>query len=427
MHLTLLAVGSRGDVQPFIALGLGLQQAGFTVRVATHSIFEATIRETGLEFAPLEGNPQAIVQGDEGREWMESERNPLKFAGGFRRLMGPVVRQAMQDALRSSEGTDGLVITGPAYYFGYSVAEKLKLPFVYAYLQPLHPTGEFPGALFPMPLPRNAFFNNLTHYVGGQLFWQLMRPIVNRARRDFLDLPPASLLGPFPEHMRQKIPVVYGYSPSVLPKPGNWGDFIHVTGYWFLDQPEWTPPPALVDFLEAGTPPVSIGFGSMANRDPERLAEITLAALKRTGQRGLLLTGWGGISQSDLPDTVFKIDSAPHDWLFPRMVAVVHHGGAGTTGASLRAGKPTAIIPFFGDQNFWGERVAALGVGPQPVTQKRLSAETLTAAIQTMTGDDSMQARAHRLGERIRSEDGITNAAAVITRYMETVGATTSR
>ena len=419
MHLTLLAVGSRGDVQPFIALGLGLQQAGHRVRLATHSLFETSVHEAGLEFAPLEGNPLAIVQGDEGRAWMESARNPFKFAGGFRKLVGPLVRQAMQDALRASEGTDGVVITGPAYYFGYSVAEKLNLPFVYAYLQPIHPTGAFPSALFPMSLPRNPVFNNFTHMAGGQLFWQLMRPIVNQARRDFLDLPPSPLMGPFLEHMRQEIPVVYGYSPSVLPKPDNWQHFIHVTGYWFLDQPDWTPPPSLMDFLDAGTPPVYIGFGSMADRNPEQMTAISLAALERTDQRGLLLTGWGGISQSDLPNTVFKIDSVPHDWLFPRMGAVVHHGGAGTTGASLRAGKPTTVIPFFGDQIFWGERVAALGVGPQPISRKRLSVDTLADAIERMVIDETMQANAHTLGARIHEERGVDNATEVITRYLE--------
>ncbi|HLV35212.1 MAG TPA: glycosyltransferase, partial [Spirillospora sp.] len=410
MHLTFLAVGSRGDVQPFVALGQGLQKAGHTIRFATHGIFEPMIRAAGLDFAPLEGNPQAIVQGEEGRAWMESERNPVRFASGFRRLMGPVVRQAMQDALQASEGTNGIIITGPAYYFGYSVAARLNVPFVYAYLQPLHPTGAFPSALFPMPLPRNPVFNYFSHITGGQMFWQLMRPIVNQARKDFLDLPPSPIQGPFPEHMRLQIPVVYGYSPSVLPKPSNWGEFIHVTGYWFLDQPDWTPPAALVDFLNAGTPPIYIGFGSMANRSPQQLTEISLAALKRTNQRGLLLTGWGGISQSDLPDTVFKIDAAPHDWLFPRMAAVVHHGGAGTTGASLRAGKPTAIIPFFGDQVFWGERVAALGVGPRPISRKQLSVDTLAAALQRMINDETLRTKAAALGETIRGERGVENA-----------------
>ncbi|MCC7448212.1 MAG: glycosyltransferase family 1 protein [Anaerolineae bacterium] len=418
MHLTLFAVGSRGDIQPFVALGLGLQRQGYTVRIGTHQLFEPMIREAGLDFAPLEGNPQAIIQNDEGRAWLESDRNPLHFASGFRKLMGPVIRQAIQDALTASEGTDAIAVTGPAYYIGHSVAEKRNVPLLQAYVQPIHPTGEFPSALFPMAFIDNSLFNYFTHMAGGQLFWQLLRPVVNEARRDFLNLPPEAWAGSFVGDMRRKLPVVYGYSPAVLPKPKNWADWLHITGYWFLDESAWTPPAALVDFLEAGPPPVYIGFGSMADRNMARMTEISLAALKQSNQRGLLLTGWGGITQSDLPDSVFKIDSAPHSWLFPRMAAVVHHGGAGTTAAGLRAGKPTVIIPFFGDQPFWAHRVARIGAGPKPISRKNLSAEQLAQAIQTAVADPAIQAKAAALGECIRAENGVQNAATVIDRYL---------
>src|SRR5690606_8488822 len=153
-------------------------------------------------------------------------------------------------------------------------------------------------------------------------------------------------------------------------------------------------------------PPVYVGFGSMASTDPERMTEIVLSAIKRSGQRAIFLTGWGGLSQSDLPDDVFKIESAPHDWLFPRMAAIVHHGGAGTTAASLRSGKPTIVLPFFGDQPFWGQRVEKLGVGRQ-IERKKLTAETLAQAIAMATGDITLRERAAALGERIRAEDGV--------------------
>jgi UDP:flavonoid glycosyltransferase YjiC (YdhE family) len=174
-----------------------------------------------------------------------------------------------------------------------------------------------------------------------------------------------------------------------------------------------------VDFLQSGPPPVYIGFGSMAGRDPERRAEIALEALKRSGQRGVLLTGWGGLQPRDLPDDVYAVDSVPHDWLFPQMAAVVHHGGAGTTAAGLRAGTPTVIVPFFGDQPFWGRRVAELGVGPAPIPQKQLSVERLAAAIRTAAGDPAMRARAQELGRRIRQEDGVARAVEVFHAEME--------
>ena len=209
-------------------------------------------------------------------------------------------------------------------------------------------------------------------------------------------------------------PMIAGYSPAVFPKPTDWPAWVHVTGYWFLNaEAGWQPPAALVDFLQAGPAPVYIGFGSMAGRNPEQRAETAIKALERSGQRGILLTGWGGLQAGDLPDFVFAVDSVPHDWLFPQMAAVVHHGGAGTTAAGLRAGAPTVIVPFFGDQPFWGRRVAELGVGTRPIAQKQLSVERLAAAIRTAACDLDMRRRAQELSQRIGREDGIGRAVEV--------------
>lgn len=416
MHLTLLAIGSRGDFQPFLALGHALKQRGQTVRLVTHSIFESEVLRHGLEFFPLEGNPQEMMQQTEGREWVESTHNPIKFVRGFRMLMGQVIHRSMLDAYEAAKGSDGVIIGGPSYYFGTSVVEKLAIPFVQAYVQPIHPTGEFPSALFPIPLKGGRVFNQLTHVAGGMSFWTLLRPVVNTGRREHFQLPPIGPMGPFLEQNRQRLPVVYGYSEAVLPRPKNWGDHLQITGYWFLDEPGWVPPQSLTDFLDAGPAPVYIGFGSMADRNPERMTEVALGALKRAGKRGILLTGWGGMAQTDLPDDVLKIDAVPHAWLFPRMAAVVHHGGAGTTAAGLRAGRPTVIVPFFGDQPFWADRVQALGVGVK-VMRKNLSAETLGAAIARVTSDDAIIRRAAGVGERIRAEDGLGAASDRIIDY----------
>ena len=414
MHITLLAIGSRGDFQPFLALAHGLKQRGHSVRMATHGVFESFVTSHGLEFAPLEGNPQDMMQQAEGREWVEATHNPLKFVRGFRSLMGQVLRQSMKDAYEAARGSDGLIISGPSYYFGTSVAEKLQIPFVQAYAQPIHPTGDFPSALFPTALKGGRTFNLFTHVAGGMTFWTLLRPVVNSARREHLQLPPLSRMGPFLEQNRLKLPVVYGYSEAVLARPKNWGDHVHVTGYWFLDEePGWTPPQALTDFLDAGPAPVYIGFGSMADRNPERMTEVALGALQQAGKRGILLTGWGGLSQTDLPDDVLKIDAAPHAWLFPRMAAVVHHGGAGTTAAGLRAGRPAVVVPFFGDQPFWADRILVLGAGAA-LPRKQLSADKLAAAIARVTSDDTIVRRAAGLGERIRAEDGVGVASDII-------------
>jgi len=209
------------------------------------------------------------------------------------------------------------------------------------------------------------------------------------------------------------------YSPGIIPHPEDWPDSVHITGYLFPDTPsDWQPSPELKAFLEAGDPPVYIGFGSMAGRNPEQLARLILDALAESGQRGLLLTGWGGLSADLAPDNVFVLDSAPHSWLFPHMAAVVHHGGAGTTAEGLRAGVPTVVVPFVFDQPFWGARLKALGVAPDPVPHKNLTADRLAAAIRTAVTDPEIRRRAKACGEAIRAENGIANAVEIVGRYL---------
>jgi sterol 3beta-glucosyltransferase len=234
-----------------------------------------------------------------------------------------------------------------------------------------------------------------------------------------LGLPPAPFWGPYNAALLQDS-ILYGFSPSVIPKPVDWDSNIHVTGYWLLDSgSDWTPPSDLVEFLAGGTPPIYIGFGSMSNRNPEETANLCLQALAQTKQRAIMLSGWGGLQKSNLPDTVFMIDSVPHSWLFPRVGAVVHHGGAGTTAAGLRAGVPSIIIPFFGDQLFWGQRIAELGVGPEPIPRKKLTVERLTQAIQQAVTDESMRQCASNLGAKIQAEDGIAGAVSVVQNIVE--------
>jgi UDP:flavonoid glycosyltransferase YjiC (YdhE family) len=209
--------------------------------------------------------------------------------------------------------------------------------------------------------------------------------------------------------------VLYGFSHAVIPPAADWGANVHVTGYWFLDRSEsWTPPPALADFLAAGPPPVYLGFGSMSTQKPRETADLVLAALSKAGQRGIILSGWGGMTASDLPGTVFPLASAPFTWLFPRMAAVAHHGGAGTTAQGLRAGVPSIVIPFFGDQPFWGARVRALGAGPAPIPRKKLTVERLAEAIEQAVSDQGMRAKAAAIGAKIRAEDGVACAAQIV-------------
>ena len=414
MIIALLAAGSRGDVQPYVALGQGLRVAGHTVRLVGTTDFRELVTSHGLEFFEISGSAQAAAQSQ--MQGLVEEGNLLKILAATGRGAEQMARQSAVAGLAAAQGAD-LIIGGLGGAFtGLALARKLGIAFLPAYLLPLSPTREFPSALAPLPqTPLTRWANGLSHRAAQTMLWQMFRGADQATRTQVLGLPPASCWGPLGALQRANAPVLYGYSPRVLPPPRDWGANLHVTGYWFLDAPPgWQPPAELVDFLRAGPPPVYIGFGSMVNTKPEAAAALVLEALARAGQRGLLSAGWGGLKSDALPPNVRLIGSVPHSWLFPQMAAVVHHGGAGTTAAGLRAGVPSILTPFFGDQPFWGQRVQALGVGPAPIPRSRLSVDRLAEAMRQALTDTGMRQRAASLGAAIRAEDGVARAVEVI-------------
>jgi sterol 3beta-glucosyltransferase len=415
MHITLATVGSRGDVQPYIALGVGLKAAGHSVNVATHTYFEAVIREHGLDFSPVVGDPRKTVESELGQQWLATGSNMLGFVKRMAELMRPMMVRATSDCLNACKGADLVLYSVLGWLGAHSVVEKLGIPAYAAFLQPATPTRFFPSFAYPIRANLGGLHNRLTYYSGEQLFWLAFRGSINQARKEVLGLPPLPFLSPARKLRELDLPVFYGYSPTVLAKPPDWPSSVHVTGYWFLDQTaEWEPPADLVEFLKAGPPPVYIGFGSMHDRDAARRTNTVVETLSRAGLRGIIQTGWGALSHEDLPDHVHAVESVPHEWLFPQLAAVVHHGGAGTTAAALRAGVPSIVVPFFGDQFFWGRRVAALGTGPQPIPVKRLTTKRLANALGTATTNESMRDRASSVGARIRAEDGVARVVEVL-------------
>jgi sterol 3beta-glucosyltransferase len=418
MRITVLAIGSRGDVQPMLALAVGLQQTGrHQVRFAAPDNFEALAREHQLDFFPLGLNTQEMLGSGELKAGIESGRNFLLWFLQVIRLIRPMLAGLMERTWLACQDAETIVFSTIGIG-AYHVADKLGVPCLMATPIPgLAPTRAYPnpGGVFP-PLPLGGNYNLLTHYLSGQILQALTGSYLNRWRRNKLNLP-AIPFGIYPYYQLhgKPVPVLGSYSSIVVPRPADWGGHVHVTGYWPLETgPDWHPPARLVDFLESGPPPVYIGFGSMASRSPRQMTHLVEEALKRLGQRGVLATGWGGLESTDLPASLIMLDSVPHAWLFPRMSAVVHHGGSGTTGAGLRAGVPSVLVPHMGDQPFWAQRVTELDVGPQPIPKRKLTAERLTEAINRAITDTSMQARAAALGERIRSEDGIGRAIEII-------------
>lgn len=410
MRFAIITYGSQGDIRPFVALGKGLLRAGHSVVFPADREFRALIERHGLEYRPLSGDLRAVTGAGIADDLFRKGADPVTMTRTMVRLGQEHSLAWTKEYWDAATGADVIVTSGLAIYVGIAVAEKLGLPVVGVGLQPLAPTRAFPPPFMP-PRRLPGWVNHALHFALLQMFWQMFRPSTNRARREVLGLKP-SFIGPGPRLMREKWPTPYAISPHVVPRPDDWPDFVRMTGFWFLDEGEgFVPPPGLARFLDSGPPPVYVGFGSMGGFDPAETTALVLNALN--GRRAILAKGWGGLDPSALPPTVYGLESAPHDWLFPRVSAVVHHGGAGTTAAGVRAGVPAVVVPFIADQPFWGARLHALGVAPTPIPRNRLTADALASAI-AATDDPGMRARAAALGARVWAEDGVGNAVRFI-------------
>jgi sterol 3beta-glucosyltransferase len=417
MRVVIFAAGSQGDIQPCIRLGKGLQGVGYEILLAAPQNFADLSLEYGLPFHSLHGDVQKIMAGDTGREFMErSGANPIQSITAMRKMLGAVAIQMAEDALEASRKADAFITLAVFAPFGKTIAEILDIPLILVEPTPTLPTRDFTAPGFPIQKNLGRLFNRLSGFAMLEVIWQWYRPFVNELRKRYGLRP---LHGSDFHRTLTSVPLLGAYSPKVIPHPKDWTDNVHITGYWFQeDANEWHPSVELKTFLENGEVPVYVGFGSMAGRDPERFAKIVLDALTRTGQRGVIATGWGGMSVMQVPKNAFVLDSAPHDWLFPRMSAVVHHGGAGTTAEGLRAGVPTVIVPFTVDQPFWGARVKAFGVGPEPIPASKLTATALMDAIQTAVTDMNMKQCASSIGKAIRAEDGVGKAVNIVSEYL---------
>lgn len=414
MNITMLALGSLGDVLPIAALGQALSRGGHRVSLATFAGYESIAASRGLAFYPVSGNAEAILGSSSGLSLAESGRNLAKAFFSVMRSFGSIAEDYASgfSQLMSLE-TDVIINQLPAGLFGFDLAEKLKVPMVSAAVMPLTRTNEFPAMGMPR-LGRIRAYNRWSYRVLELGVWLGFRRTVNRWRRSVLGLSPAPLLGYAGELYHRSTPVLNGFSRHVVARPGDWGDHVHVTGYWFPEDATWQPPRGLLAFLEAGAEPLFIGFGSMPMRDPEAVKRTVLQAVRDTGRRAVVHAGWGGLAASLDPGTIFPLEYAPYSWLFPRISAAVLHGGSGSTAFCLRAGKPAILVPFLFDQFYWGERVSALNVGPGAIPFKSLTAARLAKAIDTSLTDRKMRDSAAGLGQLIRQENGLSEAVRII-------------
>jgi sterol 3beta-glucosyltransferase len=310
-----------------------------------------------------------------------------------------------------------MIVSSLAAMAGLHIAARLNVPMLATALQPVVPTTAYPysaGTIFPEWLPFVGWLNKRSYTTSLRFFYQAFYKMINRDRQRVLGLPPLPWKY-YRDIDLRPYPILHGFSRHVIPYPDDYDQNQIFTGYWFLDQDEhWQPSAQLEAFLSADPKPVYIGFGSMVDQEAGELTRLVVEALKISGQRAVLLGGWTDLGGQGLPESILKVEYLPHDWLFPQVSAAIHHGGAGTTAASLRAGTPTVIVPFFGDQPFWGWRVEKLGAGPKPIPRLKLTAEKLANAITRAVTDPKISRRAADLGEKIRAEDGVANAVQAV-------------
>lgn len=410
LQIVMLIVGTRGDVQPFVAIGKCLQECGHRVRLATHANFKEFVLSAGLEFFPLGGDPKVLA------DYMVKNKGFLPSGPLEISIQRNQMKEIIFSLLPACKDPDpdskilfqaDAIIANPPAYGHTHVAEALRVPLHIFFTMPWTPTSEFPH---PLSRVRQQIGYSLSYQIVDSLIWLGIRDIINEFRKKKLNLRPVTYLkGSYSSPL--DVPYGYLWSPQLVAKPKDWGPNIDVVGFCFLDlASNYQPPDSLVKWLEAGKEPIYVGFGSLPVQEPEKMTNIIVQALEITKQRGIINKGWGGLGNLAEPkDFVYLLDNCPHDWLFPRCIAVVHHGGAGTTAAGLKAACPTTIIPFFGDQPFWGEQVHARGVGPAPIPVDEFSLDKLVDAINFML-DPKVKASAVELAKAMENEDGVKGA-----------------
>lgn len=408
--VAIIAIGSRGDVAPLTGIGVRLMQAGHRVVVAGYALFSQFITGCGLEFRPIDLDDDADLSDVSPTDAIRGLAAFLS-PGGMRRLGAGIL------AALDSEPLDVLMLSPFAELVGHPLAEALGVPSVGLRLQPLSATADYPPAVLGA-WSAGRFGNRAAARWGERLIDRIYCKTANGFRNE-LGLPTASMRRLRDKRTASRWPILYGYSPTVQPRPVDWRPGIEVVGYWWPAQAAgWEPPADLVRFLDAGPAPVVVGFGSTVNSAAaaERISRLVRDALRAAGMRGVIQSGWAGLTGSG--DDVIGVGEVPHDWLFARAAAVVHHCGAGTAAAGLRAGVPAIAVPNLGDQPFWAHRLTALGVSSAAIPYRRLTADHLAEAIRMTLSDCRYRDKARQVADRIKAEDGAARVLAVVNELL---------
>lgn len=398
MKLLALTYGTEGDTRPLAVLCRALMDAGHEVTLLADGTTLGSAGALGVPHAALSGNIRAELVA-----LVSSGKGVNATVTGLARIANANAHSWMQQIAQAAIGCDGLIVSGLAAFVGLSVGEHLGISVIGAGLIPISPTHAFASPFLPARwIP--AALNRASHQALNRLLWHAFRKATNQARRTVLGLPPRRK--PWTTH-----PMLYGVSPALVPEPRDWPAHTRLCGQWLAPADSWLPPAALQAFLDAGEPPVYLGFGSMVGFDQKALLDVFITASE--GLRVLLYPGWSGTPDMALPDNFFIIEETPHQWLFPRTSLVIHHGGSGTTHSACRAGVPSVVLPFAGDQFFWAHQLNRLGVADDAVSTRKLDREKLEQAIRFAQGAETRQ-RASTLGRQMSEENGTATAVAEI-------------
>lgn len=409
--IILLTSGTRGDVQPIVALAKALQAAGKPVKIAAPPAFGRFVAEHGLPFAAVEGNPSELMTAPGGHSALTFDGNPLRSVRatlGYLRRAQPLYAQMLLNATQACREASALVIGLPTTW-GAHLAEAFGIPCIGAFLQPVTPTAAFPAPLLPFSLSLGGGYNRLSYRIASLATWFPWMGQVNTWRRTTLGLNPLFAF----DFLPRLAPLLYGFSPNVIQPQPDWPPQALVSGYWPLQSAPQPLPASLQAFLQAGEAPLYIGFGSPGVRNPHETVQMVCQAVKQAGMRAIFSLP-DGAAPLAADATIYPLTQPlAHDRFFAHLAGIVHHGGAGTTAAGLLAGLPSLLCPLAMDQFFWAGRVEALGVGPRAVPQRDLSAGRLAEGLVQLKGS-GIRARAQELAQKLQAEKGLETAVNAI-------------
>ncbi len=408
MRFTMICIGTTGDVKPYVLLGSELRRRGHDVAICAFAEFEPLASANGLRFYPLSGDAREFIKNimAPGTLGVTYIRQVLKV---FRTIIEPF----LNDLQTACEDAEAIVAT----YFGnviQSIAEKRNVPFIKTHYFIMDPNAEAPISSAPGQRAGGGW--SLLSYRLAYLLVSAVerhyltdwREVEGMPKRRWESTPSNRVRG-------HAVPVLYAMSEALMPRPNNWNEHIYMTGFWLEEEPtDFRPSPELEAFLAKEPRPVYIGFGSMTSGDMDETLKIVQEAVRISGVRAVLANGWGGRETISDRNLMILEEYVPHDWLFARVSAVAHHGGAGTTAAGLRADRPTLVIPFGGDQPFWALRVYKMGLGPRPICREKLTARNLARALNQLTTQPAYALAAAKVGRRLRAENGVCAAADIM-------------